>query len=123
MYKIFIGSDHRGFELKEKIKNWLSEWDYEFEDCGAHEYNKYDDYPDFATAVAKSVLGHAVSKSRGILICGSGVGVTIAANRFKGIRAGLAINPNQIRDSVNDENTNILALSADYTPEAEAKEI
>ena len=123
MYKIFIGSDHRGFELKEKIKNWLSEWDYEFEDCGAHEYNKDDDYPDFATAVAKSVLGHGVSKSRGILICGSGVGVTIAANRFKGIRAALGFNPNQIRDSVNDEDANILAISANYTQENEVREI
>ena len=121
--KIFIGADHRGFELKEKIKKWLSELDREFEDCGAYEYDKDDDYPDFAKAVAKSVLGHSMSKSRGILICGSGVGVTITANRFKGIRAALGFNPNQIRDSVNDEDANILAISANYTQENEVREI
>ena len=123
MYKIFIGSDHRGFELKEKVKGWLSEWGYEPEDCGAYEYNKDDDYPDYAQAVARSVLGHGVSKSRGILICGSGVGVAITANRFKGIRAALGFNPNQIRDSVNDEDANILAISANYTQENEVREI
>ncbi|MBI1974622.1 MAG: RpiB/LacA/LacB family sugar-phosphate isomerase [Candidatus Zambryskibacteria bacterium] len=119
--KIYLGADHRGFELKEKIKNWLSEWEYEFDDCGALSYDKNDDYPDFSKVVAKKVLESI--DSRGILICGSGVGMSIAANRFKDIRAGLGINPDQIRDSVNDEDTNILTISADYTPENDVKEI
>lgn len=118
---IYLGADHRGFELKEKIKIWLSEWGYEFEDCGAFEYNKDDDYPDFAQKVAEKVSQNL--DSRGVLICGSGIGVAITANKIKGIRAGTAINAKQIKDSVSDEDTNMLAISADYILENEAKEI
>jgi ribose 5-phosphate isomerase B len=130
---IYLGADHRGFQLKEKIKQWLDELDYKYEDKGAFEYNKDDDYPDFATAVSTAVAlslpalsqsnGSKGDDSRGILICGSGIGVAIAANKIKGIRAGTAINAKQIHDSVNDEDLNVLAISADYTSEAEAKEI
>ncbi len=122
---MYLGADHRGFALKEKAKKWLSEFGCPYEDMGAFEYNKDDDYPDFATAVAKAVA-LSMSKgdnARGILICGSGVGVAIAANKIRGIRAGTAINAKQIKDSVSDEDTNIVAISADYTPEDEAKEI
>lgn len=118
---IYLGADHRGFKLKEKIKSWLSSWGYEYEDCGAFEYNKDDDYPDFAKAVAEKVA--AGSGSKGILICGSGIGVAIAANKVKGIRAGTAAKPEQIKASVNDEDLNVLTISADYTGEAEAQEI
>ena len=113
---IYLGADHRGFELKEKIKQWLSEWGYSFEDMGALEYNKDDDYPDFAKAVAEKVAGEAgdAGDNRGILICGSGVGVVIAANKTKGIRAGTAISAQQMKDSVSDEDTNVLGISADY---------
>lgn len=118
---IFLGTDHRGYELKEKIKFWLSGWGYEYEDMGAHEYNKDDDYPDFAIAVAEKVTANPDNK--GILICGSGIGVAIAANKIKGIRAGTAVKPEQVKASVNDEDLNILAISADYIGEAEAQEI
>lgn len=118
---IYIGADHRGFELKEKIKNWLSEWGYGYEDTGAFLYDKNDDYPDFAKNVAEKVLQSP--DSRGILICGSGVGVAIAANKIKNVRAGTAINAKQIKDSISDEDTNVLAVSADYISENEAKEI
>lgn len=118
---IYIGADHRGYELKEKIKYWLSGWGYEHEDCGAFEYNKDDDYPDFAKAVAKKVTANP--DSRGILICGSGIGVAITANKIKGIRAGTVASAEQIKASVNDEDLNVLAISADYTSEAEAQEI
>ena len=117
---IYLGTDHRGFQLKEKIKQWLSEWGYQYEDMGALEYNKEDDYPDFAKAVAEKVA--AESDTRGILVCGSGVGVVIAANKIKGIRAGTAISAPQMKDSVSDENTNILGISADYLSE-QAQEI
>ncbi len=113
---IYLGADHRGFALKEKIKQWLLEWNYQYEDMGALEYNTDDDYPDFATAVATAVA-LSLSKgenSKGILICGSGVGVIIVANKIKNIRAGTAINARQIKDSVSDEDTNILGISADY---------
>jgi ribose 5-phosphate isomerase B len=118
---IFIGADHRGFELKEVIKKYLSELEYEVEDMGALEYNKDDDYPDFAKAVAEKVAEN--TESRGVLICGSGIGMAIAANKIKGIRAGTATSAKQIRDSVSDEDTNILAISADYISTEEVKEI
>ena len=120
--KIFLGADHRGFELKEKIKKWLSEWKFEYEDMGAFEYNKDDDYPDFAQKVAENVASNP-EQNRGVLVCGSGVGVAIAANKIKGIRAGTAINAKQIKDSVSDEDTNVLAISADYVSEKDAMEI
>ena len=130
---IYLGADHRGFELKEKIKSWLSDWGYEFQDMGAFEYNKDDDYPDFATAVATAVALSlpAVSQPnpskgesvKGILVCGSGIGVAIVANKVKGVRAGTAASAEQVRASVNDEDLNILSLSANYTSEEQAKEI
>jgi len=120
--KIFLGADHRGFELKEKLKKYLAELGYEIEDMGAFEYNKDDDYPDFARKVAESVAGDPEG-NRGVLVCGSGVGVAIAANKIKGIRAGTAINAEQIKDSVSDEDTNVLAISVDYISEDQTKEI
>jgi len=122
---IYLGSDHRGFNLKEKIKEWLSEWGYEHKDMGAFEYDKDDDYPDFATAVATAVV-LSLSKgqvARGILVCGSGIGIAIAANKIKGIRAGTAMNTKQVIAAMNDEDLNILALSVDYLSESEAEEI
>ena len=83
---IALGTDHGGFELKNKISAWLREG-YEILDMGAHELDPADDYPDFAFAVARAVaLGEA---QRGIIICGSGVGACIAANKIPGVRAGL----------------------------------
>jgi len=119
--KIFIGADHRGFELKEKIKTWLSDWGVQFEDLGAASYNQTDDFPDFAASVARKVAADAESK--GVLLCGSDVGVTIAANKIKGIRAGGATIPEQIKAAVYDDNINILTLGADYLNEDQAKEI
>ncbi|MEK7151636.1 MAG: RpiB/LacA/LacB family sugar-phosphate isomerase [Patescibacteria group bacterium] len=118
---IYIGADHRGYELKEKIKQWLDALGCEYEDLGAFEYNKDDDYPDFAELVAEKVSSNP--ESRGILICGSGVGVAIVANKIIGIRAGTATNAEQVKASINDEDLNVLALSADYTDENMAKEI
>ena len=118
---VYLGADHRGYELKEKIKSWLSDWGYEHEDCGAFEFNKDDNYPDFAIAVAEKVTANPNNK--GILICGSGIGVAIAANKIKGVRAGTAASAEQVKASVNDEDLNVLAISADYTSEAEAQEI
>jgi len=82
---------------------------------GPFEYDKNDDYPDFAKLVAEKVA--ADSGSRGILICGSGVGVVIAANKIRGVRAGTMMSVEQVKASVADENTNIIGLSADYSTE------
>lgn len=116
---IYIGSDHRGFQFKQKLRQQLIEWGYDYEDMGPFEYNKNDDYPDFATALAKAVA-LSLSKgqiAKGILICGSGVGVAVTANKIKGIRAGTIMDAAQIRAAVNDEDINVIGLSNDYSSE------
>jgi ribose 5-phosphate isomerase B len=117
---IFIAADHRGFQLKEKVKQWLTEWGYDHEDLGAFELDSTDDYPQYAKKVAENIVE---TEDRGILICGSGVGVDEVANKFDGIRSGLAINKEQIYSARNDDNINVLALASDFTSEDEAKEI
>jgi len=107
--------------LKEKLKQKLIEWRYDYEDIGPFEYNKDDDYPDFAKLVAEKVS--ASDGSRGILICGSGVGVSAAANKVKGIIAGTMFDPEQVRASVADESTNVIGLSNDYLSEEKNIEI
>lgn len=82
--KIAVGSDHGGYELKEKVKTYIEELGYEFHDFGTHDMNSAD-YPVIAKEVAKNVAGEKFD--RGIIICGSGLGVAIAANKVKGIRA------------------------------------
>ena len=122
---IYLGADHRGYELKEKAKQWLAELAMPYEDCGAGKYNKDDDYPDFATAVANAVV-LSLSKgqsSKGILFCGSGIGIAIAANKVHGTRAGTATMPEQVKAAVNDEDLNVIAIAADYTDEATAEKI
>lgn len=107
--------------LKEKIKDWLLDWGLEYEDMGATELDPQDDYPDYARKVAEKVVsgdGH-----RGILICGSGIGVAVAANKVVGARAGTATNYEQVKAAVNDEDLNILALPGDFLNEKEAGEI
>jgi ribose 5-phosphate isomerase B len=118
---IYLGADHRGFELKEKLKPFLRDLGFDYQDLGASIYNKEDDYPDFAKLVGEKVAANAGEK--GILICGSGVGIAVAANKIKGIRAGTILKPEQARATVNDEDLNILSLGADYLSEDEAKEI
>ena len=118
---VYLGSDHRGFQLKEKLKQQLTEWGYDHEDLGPFEYNKDDDYPVFAEVVARKVA--ADNGSRGILVCGSGVGIDVAANKIDGIRAGTISEPEQVRASVHDEDLNVLSLSADFLNENKAIEI
>ena len=119
---LFIGADHKGYDLKESMKAYLADKGYEVEDCGDTARNEGDHYPDYARAVAEKVREN-YENSRGILICGSGVGMDIAANKFKGIRAGLAMNPNHAFDARNDDDTNVLVLASDYTPADTAKKI
>lgn len=117
---IYLGADHRGFKLKEKIKKWLDEWGHEYEDIGPFEYNKDDDYPLYAAKVAESITE---PDDRGMIICGSGVGVDEVANKFDGIRSGLAINTEQIKSARHDDNINVLAIASDFTSEEDAQEI
>lgn len=117
---IYLGSDHRGYELKEKIKMWLQEWSLEFEDLGNDRLDPEDDYPDFAQKVAAK-LGEIGDK--GIVICGSGIGVDISVNRFPKVRCGLGYALGQIKAGRQDDDINCLALSADFLDEAVVKEI
>ena len=117
---IFLAADQRGFQLKEKIKEWLTQGGYDYEDVGAFELDPSDDYPIYAKKVAESIIE---PDDRGILVCGSGVGVDEVANKFDGIRSGLAINKEQIRAARNDDDINVLALASDFTSEEDSKEI
>jgi len=119
---IYIGSDHRGFELKQFIKDVVKSEGYELYDLGNALYNEGDDYPEFAAAVAKKIILDPEG-TRGIIICGSGVGVDIVANKFPGIRAGLAISSDQIYQARRDDNLNILCISSDFTPRPETQKI
>ena len=118
--KVYIGADHRGFALKEKIAKWLFEWNYEFEDMGAYSFDNTDDYTIYAEKVA-SVVGKEDSK--GVLLCASGVGVDIVANKFDGVRAGIGKTSRQVKAARADDDMNILVIASDYTKEAEAKEM
>lgn len=119
--KVYIGADHRGFALKEKMKTWLTDWQYEFSDLGAYEFDPKDDYPLYAGKVG--VLVGKEEEARGVLLCGSGVGVNVATNKLDGVRASIGKNPGQVRAGRNDDNMNILVIAADYTKEDEAKEM
>lgn len=122
LMKIFIGADHRGFRLKEQLKVLLEEQGYEVVDGGNTVHDPDDDYPDFVLNIAKQ-LQKAPEASRGILICGSGVGVDIAANKFAKIRSVLATNPEQAAEAREHENVNVVSLSADHISLDEAQKI
>lgn len=119
--KIVIGADHRGFALKEDLKMYLQALNYSVVDVGAKHLDPTDDYPDFAYPAAMLVA--TADAERGILICGSGAGVTIAANKVAGIRAVEAHSVEHIVTARNDDDANILALSADETDSDTAREI
>ncbi len=118
---IYIGADHRGFELKEKVARWLFEWGNEFLDVGAEKFVSDDDYTKYAGEVASLVANNANSK--GILLCGSGVGVDAMANKFDGVRASLGKSSEQVRAGRHDDDMNVLVIAADFTNEDEAKKM
>ncbi|MBI4973364.1 RpiB/LacA/LacB family sugar-phosphate isomerase [Candidatus Roizmanbacteria bacterium] len=110
---IFIAADHRGFELKNKIIEYLHEKNIRIEDLGNYQYDPQDDYPDFARKVAQAVLQNT-QEFFGIVICGSGVGVSIVANRFPGIRCAIGFKVEQVVHARENDNINVLALPSDY---------
>lgn len=105
---LYIAADHAGFALKEALKKYLVEQKIKHVDLGATALNESDDYPIYAQTLAKKVAQE--KNARGILICGSGQGVCIVANRTSGVRAALAWSPESARLSRNDDNANILCL-------------
>lgn len=121
--KIFLGSDHAGFELKEEVKKYLKSTGMEVEDKGAHKFNAEDDYPDFIVPVARKVAEDP-KNSRGIIFGASGQGEAIAANKIKGIRAALYYGGNMdiIKLSRTHNNANILSFGARFLDKEEAIE-
>lgn len=120
--KVFLGADHRGFELKEKLKEWLEDHGHAVEDLGAHALVPDDDYPDFAFAVAEKVTENA-AEHRGILFCGSGAGMDIAANKIKGIRATVIWSKESAEQARSHDDVNVISIAADWTPPEQAGEI
>ena len=109
---IAIGSDHGGYELKEEIKKYLEEKEIEYIDCGT--FNKESvDYPEIAKTVALEMQNKECDK--GILLCKSGCGMTIVANKFKGIRAGLVINEDESKFAKADDDINVITISGKNT--------
>ena len=114
--KIAIGTDHRGYALKEQIKQHLHIADHAiiWNDCGAFHADR-SDYPIFASLVCQTILTQQAE--RGVLLCGSGIGMSIAANRFADIYAGLVWNADLARLSRTDDNCNVLVIAADFCDE------
>lgn len=118
--KVYLGADHNGFGLKGKLTEYLTRQGYEVIDEGGSQLDPNDDFPVFAAKVAQAVLSSDDPDARGILICGSGQGMCMAANRFKGIRASLAWDRQSAKEARNDDNANILCLPAKLLDTTEA---
>jgi ribose 5-phosphate isomerase B len=118
---IYIASDHGGFQLKQKIINYLMSKKIDIKDMGATEYNENDDYTDYVIPMVKEILTNP--KNKGIALCRSGDGVNITANRFKGIRSTLSWNKEHAAKSKIDDDTNVLAIPTDYIEESAAIEM
>lgn len=110
--KIYLGADHQGFALKEKVFAYLAKHNYDVEDIGDRELNPNDDFPEFAHMAAMRVLGDTGKDPRAILICGGGQGMAMAANRFHGIRASIIWDAYEAKMTRNDNDSNVLALPA-----------
>jgi ribose 5-phosphate isomerase B len=119
--KVAVGADHGGFRLKKKIITFLLSRDYEVVDLGAYEENPEDDYPDFAKAVANEILSGRAE--RGIIICGSGVGASVAASKVQGIRAAVCHDSYSAHQGVEHDDMNVVCLGERILGEELAKEI
>jgi ribose 5-phosphate isomerase B len=118
--RIAVGADHAGFELKERLRERLAAAGHEVEDCGT-DSRASTDYPDYASRVAEAVAGG--SAERGLLVCGSGVGMAIGANRHRGVRAVNCIEPYTVRLARAHNDANVLALGARVVAPQLAEEI
>ena len=118
--KISIACDHGGYDLKESIKKWLTENNYEVIDYGTNSKDSCD-YPDFGRLAAEAVRDKVVDK--GIVICTTGIGMSIVANKVKGVRCALVSNTEGASLTRRHNDSNVLALGAKFTEDALAKEI
>lgn len=120
--KISLGTDHAGFELKEKIKSYLLEKKYEVEDCGAFEFDKNDDYPDYISKVAE-VVSKDPENCKGIIFGKSGAGECIVANKIKNVLAILGFSPENVKLAREHNDANILSLGSSLVDEESAKQL
>jgi ribose 5-phosphate isomerase B len=121
--KIYLGADHNGFALKKHLYDFLLKSGYDVIDAGDTQLDPNDDFPQFAGRVVSAVLADDDRDARGILICGSGQGMCMAANRFKGIYASLCWNLSETRSARNDDDSNVLCLSSRSIDEQKAEAI
>ncbi len=121
--KIYLAADHNGFEYKKQLAHFLAAGGYEVIDEGDKALKTDDDFPQFAGRAVNALLADNETDSRAILICGSGQGMCMAANRFKGIRASLCWSVAEARAARNDDDSNVLCLAAQYTEFDNAKAI
>jgi len=119
---IYLGADHRGYNLKKDLKKFLEQEKIKFQDLGNLEYDEEDDYPDFAKKVAEKIFSNS-KKDKGILICGTGIGMSIVANKFKQVRAGLCLSGYMAKRAVEEDDINILCLAADITDTGTSEKI
>lgn len=108
--RIYLGSDHNGFHLKEDVFAYLSKRGFDVEDVGDKALDKDDDFPQFAQLAALKVLGDEAGDARAILLCGGGQGMCMAANRFRGIRASVIWDEYEAKMTRNDNDSNVLCL-------------
>jgi ribose 5-phosphate isomerase B len=118
---VAVGTDHAGYALRAAVIETVRDAGHVVIDCGAHVIAPDDDYPDFALAVARTILDGKAE--RGILLCGSGVGICVAANKFVGIRSGLCHDTFSARQGVEDDAMNVLSLGARVIGPALAVEV
>jgi len=116
---IYLGADHKGFVLKEHLKQFLVDKKVVVQDCGSETLVEGDDYPDIAFEVGNRV-SHDM-EGLGILICGSGTGVAITANKVVGVRCVLGYTPEQVAASKHDDDCNVLAIGSDFVTTKEAE--
>ncbi len=121
--RIYIGADHQGFRLKQKLVDYLAKHGYEVEDRGDNKLDIHDDFPEFAARVVNAMKSSSDDEPRGILLCGSGQGMVMAANRHKGMYAALCWDKRSAKESRNDDNSNVLCLPAHLLSQAEVYDI
>jgi len=122
IHTIYIGADHRGFDLKEQLKAWLSGLGYIVQDCGALEKDPADDFPPISFHVAQSVVADG-PESLGIMICGSGAGVVVAANKVKGALATLCLDTEMAKAARHDDHINVVCVASNFQSLPEVQEI
>jgi len=118
--KIAIAADHAGFQLKEELRDELAAAGHQVQDLGTHS-TESTDYPDYAALVAHQVADGAAD--RGILVCASGVGMSIAANKVRGVRAALGTTEDEVRLVRSHNDANVLTLGSRFTPAPDAKRL